>query len=41
MLRVVLTERVKRHLQFAGTEERLVPKLKTLELNRNEPYTCG
>lgn len=39
MARAVLAERVKRQLEFAGTEERLIPRLETIELDPDDSYS--
>lgn len=38
IVRTVLAERVKRQLEFAGTDERMIPGLETMKLTPDEPY---
>lgn len=38
MVRTMLVERVKCQLEFAGTEERRIPRLETTELDSDVPY---
>ena len=41
MVRTVLTEWVKRKLEFAGTDERMIPGIETMELHPDEPFIDG
>lgn len=41
MVRTVLIDRLERHIQFAGTDERLIPRIDTVEVDPNQPYPGG